>query len=544
MKTALETMGMAPSEPPSGSRAKHLPQRRAPDLGGADFDPPVVLIVDDVPANLLALEGMLRRNDVEIVTALSGRAALDTLLARDVAVAIIDVQMPEMDGFELAVLMRGVQKTRFVPIVFVTAGSREPSRIFKGYESGAVDYLFKPIDEHVLRGKVDVFVTLEQHRQQLRHADRLREMFIGVLGHDLRNPLSGILMSAQILLQRSSDEAITVGMQRILRNGDRMVRMIDQLLDFSRFRVGRGISLSPKQADLRELTVQVLSEFEELRARFQIEVLGDTVGTWDADRVLQVVSNLVGNAVQHSPSGSPIGIRIQGRREDTVVFQVDNIGAPVPEELRDVLFEPFRGSEGGCRKTQRLGLGLFITRQIVLAHGGVISFESSEESGTCFTVSMPRHTIGGDDEAGVPSTVPACVVDAGVCAEKTILLVEEEQVARDALSRFLQDLGYQVLVASRPSEALKLVDRHDGPVHLLLADVWLPEMNGEELAARLRGSRPKLEAIFMSGFPEAASSGSVFLPKPIDFDALTEVIQRALVSVAHARGLQGFEREF
>lgn len=411
-------------DPPSGARAKRLPQRRASDLGGADFDPPVVLIVDDVPANLLALEGMLRRDDVEIVTVLSGRAALETLLARDVAVAIIDVQMPEMDGFELAVLMRGVQKTRFVPIVFVTAGSREPASVFKGYESGAVDYLFKPIDEQILRGKVDVFVTLEQHRQQLRHADRMREIFIGILGHDLRNPLSGILMSAQLLLQRSHDEAITAGMQRILRNGDRMVRMIDQLLDFTRFRVGRGISLALGPADLRELTVQVLSEFEELRPRFQVEVLGDTVGTWDADRILQVVSNLVGNAVQHSPAGSAIGIRIEGRR-DELVFQVRNSGAPVPEQLRHVLFEPFRGSECGGGKPQRLGLGLFITRQIVLAHGGVLSFESSEQSGTCFVVSIPRHTVGGHSGEGRPSVDARSVVDAGVCAGKAIPRVDE-----------------------------------------------------------------------------------------------------------------------
>jgi len=420
MTKTSEELSRERIDPPSGSRAKRLPQRRASDLGGADFDPPVVLIVDDVPENLLALEGMLRRDDVEIVTVLSGRAALDTLLARDVAVAIIDVQMPEMDGFELAVLMRGVQKTRFVPIVFVTAGSREPARVFKGYESGAVDYLFKPIDEQILRGKVDVFVTLEQHRQQLRHADRMREMFIGILGHDLRNPLSGILMSAQLVLQGSRDEAVTVGMQRILRNGDRMVRMIDQLLDFSRFRVGRGMSLAPGPADLRELTVQVLSEFEELRPRFQVEAFGDTVGTWDADRILQVASNLVGNAVQHSPAGSPIGIRIEGRR-DVVAFQVRNSGAPVPERLRDVLFEPFRGSEDGGGKTQRLGLGLFISRQIVLAHGGALSFESSEQSGTCFTASIPRHTVGGRSEAAKPGSDAQSVLDAGVCAEKTVL---------------------------------------------------------------------------------------------------------------------------
>jgi len=167
----------------------------------------VVLIVDDVADNLLAFEGMLRRDDVEIVTALSGRAAPDILLERNVAVAIIDVQMPEMDGFEVAALMRGVEKTRCVPIIFVTAGAREPSRMFKGYEVGAVDYLWKPIDAQVLRSKVDVFVTREKQRQQLLRVDRMRELFIGILGHDLRNPLQSILSAERALSRMQNDDA-------------------------------------------------------------------------------------------------------------------------------------------------------------------------------------------------------------------------------------------------------------------------------------------------------------------------------------------------
>lgn len=365
-------------------------QRRTPGNRTTGVNRPVVLIVDDVAENLIALEGTLRHDDIEIVTALSGRAALDFLLERDVAVAIIDVQMPEMDGFELAALMRGVEKTRRVPIVFATAGSREESRVFKGYESGAVDYLFKPIDPQILRGKVNAFVTLEQQRQQLQHAARMREMFIGILGHDLRNPLNAIVMTAQFIQLQSGDEAIADAIKSLLRGGQRMARLIDQLLDVSRFRIGGGITLFPLPADLREITDQVLSEFENLRKRFQVEVCGDSMGTWDTDRVLQVVSNLVGNAIRYSPSGSPIRISIHGQHEDTVEFHIHNDGTPIPEELQGVLFEPFRGSEGGS-KSKGLGLGLYISHEIVLAHGGIVSFESSEESGTCFIVSIPRH---------------------------------------------------------------------------------------------------------------------------------------------------------
>lgn len=378
-------------------------QRHAPKIRSTGVSRPLVLIVDDVPENLLALEGTLRHDDIEIVTALSGRAALDILLERDVAVAIIDVQMPEMDGFELAALMRGVEKTRCVPIVFATAGSRAETRVFKGYESGAVDYLFKPVDPQILRGKVNVFVTLEQQRQQLQHAARMREMFIGVLGHDLRNPLNAILMAAELIQLSSSDKAIADTIQLVFRSGHRMAGLIDQLLDVSRFRLGGGITLFPQPADLRELTDQVLSEFEDLRQRFQVEVFGDPMGTWDTDRVLQVVSNLVGNAIRYSPPGSPIRIRIQGQHKDTVDFQIHNDGTPIPEGLQGVLFEPFRGSEGGVSKSKGLGLGLYITKEIVLAHGGMVSFESSEESGTYFIVNIPRHATGRESHIGVLS---------------------------------------------------------------------------------------------------------------------------------------------
>jgi len=308
-----------------------------------------------------------------------------------------------------------------------------------------------------------------------------------------------------------------------------MVGMIDQLLDLSRFRIGGGISLSPAPSDLRALTDQVLGEFEDVRPRFLVEVVGDTAGTWDADRLLQVVSNLVGNAVQHSPPDSPIRISIQGRREDTVVFQIQNLGKAIPEELRGVLFEPFRGSGGSGRKQQRLGLGLYITRQIVLAHGGVLSFESSQESGTCFTASIPRHALVGESKPVVPGPTKDREAGARAHAEKTVLIVEDDQASRLALRDLLGDLGYQVRVASKPSEALKLVDGHDGPVHVLLTDVRLPEMGGEELASRLRDSQPDLEVFFMSGLSEPpAGACSAFFQKPIDIDALAEALKRVV----------------
>jgi CheY-like chemotaxis protein len=165
----------------------------------------------------------------------------------------------------------------------------------------------------------------------------------------------------------------------------------------------------------------------------------------------------------------------------------------------------------------------------MLAHDGVLSFESSQESGTCFTASMPRHVFAGETKPVVPCPTKDRTAGASARSEKTVLIVEDDRTSRVALGDLLRDFGYQVRAASTPSEALKLVGRHDDPVHVLLTDVRLPEMGGEELAARLRDSQPDLEVFFMSGLSEPpAGACSAFFQKPIDIDALAEALERVV----------------
>src|ERR1051325_9543135 len=136
-------------------------------------DPIKLLSVDDVAENLIALEALLRRDEVQVMCVRSGAEALELLLVHDVAIAVVDVQMPDMDGFELAELMRGAARTKHVPIIFITAGARDPTRVFKGYESGAVDFLFKPIDPHILKHKIDVLLDLADQRRRVTQVLRL-----------------------------------------------------------------------------------------------------------------------------------------------------------------------------------------------------------------------------------------------------------------------------------------------------------------------------------------------------------------------------------
>jgi signal transduction histidine kinase len=356
------------------------------------------LLVDDLEENLLALAALLQRQDVEILTARSGAEALELLLVHDVALALLDVQMPEMDGFELAELMRGSERTRQVPIIFITAGARDQHRVFQGYESGAVDFLFKPIEPHILQNKAEVFFQLHRQRQQLARelrekteTLRLNEMLTAVLSHDLRSPLNAVLTSAMLIQRRSTEEPVRQTADRILSSGKRMSRMIEDMLDMARARLAGGIPLKREPADLGALVERVLSEVQAAYPERKIEIqrTGNLNGNWDGERLAQVVSNLLGNALQHGDASGAVRVTVAGTGPDAVVIQVENTGT-IPSDLLPQLFDPFRGTQRQAGRTEGLGLGLYIVQQIVLAHGGSVDVQSGDANRTAFTIRIPR----------------------------------------------------------------------------------------------------------------------------------------------------------
>jgi PAS domain S-box-containing protein len=239
---------------------------------------------------------------------------------------------------------------------------------------------------------------LRRQNEELSRAVRFSELFVGILGHDLRNPLSAISTAAQVLARRADSDRVTMPAKRILSSAYRMSRMIDQLLDFTRIRLGNGLPLERKRVDLADVCHLVIDEFEsqDLRGSLKVDKVGDSVGDWDGDRLAQLASNLLGNALTHGASCGAIRVGIDGTGPE-VILEVHNQGAIQPEALAGI-FQPFSG--GAARKHERssgFGLGLFISQQIVLAHGGTIDVASSEGDGTRIIVRLPRK--GSVDEA-------------------------------------------------------------------------------------------------------------------------------------------------
>jgi len=240
---------------------------------------------------------------------------------------------------------------------------------------------------------VDITAQKRQEAEALQLADFERQI-LGIVSHDLRNPLSVIRISASMLLAREGlDERQSKSLTRIISASDRATRLIRDLLDFSQARLGGGISVKRKKMDLFELTRGVVEEHvaSHPERELELEQQGDGTGEWDGDRLAQVLGNLVGNALQHGSPDTPIQVRCQGLPEE-ILLEVHNTGTPIDPAQLPSLFEPFRRGRQAGSGAGSVGLGLYITRQLVLAHGGHIGVTSTEEEGTRFTVRLPRRT--------------------------------------------------------------------------------------------------------------------------------------------------------
>ncbi|HZU82184.1 MAG TPA: hybrid sensor histidine kinase/response regulator [Polyangiaceae bacterium] len=370
---------------------------------------PTCLLVDDLEENLVALEALLRDEPARLLTARSAEEALELLLHNEVAVALVDVQMPGTDGIELAEMMRGIERTRHVPIVFVTAGRHDEARMFRGYDrGGAVGYLYKPLAPHVVRSKVRVFLELDRRRREeharlaeteraladaeaaraaFAEANQLLERLLAIVGHDLRNPLNAIKLTAASLGRQALAPGQRELVARIDRGADRMWRLIDELLDYSRARQS-GAPLRRERCDLADICQTAVAELQVAHPgrSVSLSTRGAPAGFWDRAALEQLVSNLVGNAIQHG-EGTPVSVSVRGGGPEAVL-EVTNSGEPIPLELLPHLFEAYR--QGSRRSgSKSLGLGLYIVREIVRRHGGTVSVTSSRDAGTRFTVKLP-----------------------------------------------------------------------------------------------------------------------------------------------------------
>ena len=345
--------------------------------------PPRVLFVEDDIGKRYVIARQLRGAGFEIVEAATGAEGL-ARLTPDFDIAILDIKLPDMYGWDLCRKIKENPQTASIMVLELSATLATPHDRARGLELGADAYLVHPVE---LVELVATLRALYRLRRSERERERHRELFLGTVGHDLRNPLQTILTATQVL---AASPAVAGAERRIVstieRTADRMRRLIDQLLIFTQGVAG-GVPVQRQLVDLGEL---VRTAVREHAAGHDIAVESELLGpvSIDAERMLQLIDNLLTNAIRYGTGRVTVRLFREG---DAVVLAVHNTGAPIPAAKLDTLFDPYRratSSRGG------VGLGLYIVDQIARAHGGSVQVSSTEEAGTTFTVRLPIASSG------------------------------------------------------------------------------------------------------------------------------------------------------
>ena len=516
-----------------------------------------ILVVDDRADKRLAYEVMLAELKQNIVCVRSGKEALRRLLREDFAAILLDVNMPGMDGFETAALIRQRQRCETTPIIFVSAINDTLSHISRGYSLGAVDYILTPVVPDILRAKIAVFVDLFKKTEQIKRqaeereslireqaiaeharveaerASEAKDRFLAMLSHELRTPLTPVLASV-FMLEREDNvpKVIHESLQLIRRNVELEARLIDDLLDLTRISKGK-VQLSFEIVDAHTLLRNALEicqlEIEQKKLELRSEFAATKVYLQaDPARLQQIFWNLIKNAVKFTPHGGKLGIRTTNNGNGQFRLEVEDSGCGIDPGVLPRIFHAFE--QAGRTQLGGLGLGLAISKALVEAHHGSISAESQgRDSGATFTALFPTCERNAIPESSDPprSTAKRRFV--------RLLLVEDHEDTNRSLTRMLRRRGYEVHPANDIRSALDIATRKQFDV--LVSDIGLPDGSGIDLLKALRAKRDVF-GIALSGYgmeEDIRRSGeagfSHHLVKPVDLNKLDSIIQEMSLPV-------------
>ena len=530
--------------------------------------PPRVLLVDDDEHNLLALSTVLE--DIgEVVVARSGEEALRHLLKGEFAVILLDVFMPGMDGYETAQIIRERDQSKGIPIVFLSAVSKENEHLIRGYAMGAVDYVFKPVDPVVLRSKVAVFVDLfaktreierkarqEQAlldenlranaellkaEQNLRRAEsqlfQVQKMdaigkLTGGIAHDFNNLLAAVIGGLRLIERRADlPESAKDVLKMTTRAAEQGTELVRRLLAFARRQ-----QLQPTNVEVPALSKSVTGLLgPTLGGRHQLEWrIAD--GLWDAyadpAQLELALMNLIINARDAMADGGTILVTAENRsigrtrpqglaRGDYVVLAVVDTGCGIPADLVEKVLEPFFTTKDVGKGT---GLGLSMAYGFARQSNGAFHLHSELGKGTTAEVWLPRSTMPAS-EAQPPA--PAPPVKAG--RPLRVLLVDDHDEVRAMTFGMLQDLGHSVAAAANSGEALQILKDQIAQWDLLITDYAMPHTSGTELVRKARELRPGLPSLIITGYAESEAIGErpddvAVLGKPFSLEQLAHMI--------------------
>jgi signal transduction histidine kinase len=479
-----------------------------------------ILVVDDKPENIATLNVLLKDFDVIVLNAGSGDEALRLTLENDFALALIDVQMPDMDGYETVKFMRQVEKTKYLPVIFVSAIYAEDYYQILGIEAGAVDFITKPFNTRILLGKVKIFLDLyeqkkrlemeiEEHKKTLaslletekklimakikaEESDRLKTAFLANMSHEIRTPLTSIVGFSGIL---SSDNELPAEKKKqfanfIYKSSEGLISLINDILDIAKIESGH-FKLTKKVIPLSDVLKDIFLVFQEdlrrkkktgIELRLKLPKNPVTSIFTDETRFKQVFTNLLGNAVKFTLEGHiEFGYRV---KKNELEFYVEDSGIGIPEDKFDEIFDRFQKlNNEKVQNSSGTGIGLSIVKKIVEMLDGRIWIKSEPDKGSKFFFTLPYSSV--NDHVQVHPAITDNNSDSVNWSSKNILIVEDEYSTYVLLESLLSSTRARILWAKDGNEAIETC-RNNKMVNAVLMDLKMPGMTGLDAFLELK----------------------------------------------------------
>ncbi|TZF84031.1 response regulator [Pedobacter sp. BS3] len=474
-----------------------------------------ILIVDDKPENIISLEALLKQGDINIISTTSPNEALRICWEQDICIALIDVQMPGMDGFELAETLKSNQRTRDILIIFVTAISKESKYAVKGLNAGAIDYLYKPLDPYITTAKVNSFIKLVvterelkrknleleafqkklvEAKEQAEQEKRTKENFLANMSHEIRTPVNGIIGLTHLLMSTSLNDEQKQLADLLHVSSQSLIGVVNDVLDISKIESGK-FKIVRSETNLLQLAKSIIELFvfraNEKNIHLALDISPDvpTLIMADALRLNQILMNLVSNGIKFTTDGSvTLSIKVIDRDGDTarIEFAVIDTGIGIASNRLNVIFDSFEQADDSIAQSYGgTGLGLSIVKKLAELKGGELSVTSTENEGSAFKFTNWYRVI--DDKAAAKK-IDQHSVELPKFNNIRVLLAEDNTVSQFMLTKILGSWNIEVDIAGDGEQAIQLLKEKD--FNLVLMDTHMPKLSGYEAIHQIRTNMP------------------------------------------------------